>query len=280
LKPISSGVESYSSADLLGGAAAFGVVDREYQLVGAYVELDRAAPLAGDGGYAVDRAHELGVGHLQLLVVGLRDHPPVIGEGAVDQLGGERDGADLEAGLCRRYADADGVAAVLDETMQLVHGLARQDDARHATGALGCGQLRLSQAMAVSCHRAQGLLLAALRGVQIDAVEVVAGLFGGDGEPRLVDQPLEVLGGKRERMAELPAARSGKSSGAASAAESGMAGPQRQALLLGVALRFHLRAVRQLAHDIVQHVRRHGDGARLGTSAGARPIPRARGRWP
>ena len=37
--------------------------------------------------------------HLQLLVVGLRDHPPVVRESAVDQLGGERDGADLEAGL-------------------------------------------------------------------------------------------------------------------------------------------------------------------------------------
>jgi len=49
------------SADLFGGAAAFGVVDREYQLVGAYVELDRAAPLAGDGGYAVDRALVVGI---------------------------------------------------------------------------------------------------------------------------------------------------------------------------------------------------------------------------
>ena len=36
---------------------------------------------------------------LQFLVVGLRDHAAIVGEGTVDKLGGERQRADLEAGL-------------------------------------------------------------------------------------------------------------------------------------------------------------------------------------
>ncbi len=56
----------------------------------------------------------------------------------------------------------------------------------------GTAELNLRQTMAVGRDRAQRLRLAGAGGVQVDAVEVVAGLFGRDREPRLVDQALQV----------------------------------------------------------------------------------------
>ena len=67
-----------------------------------------------------------------------------------------------------------------------------------------------------------------------------------------------------------PAARSGKSSGASVCrAKRDWPERERQALLLGVARHLDLGAVGQLAHDVVQHVGRHGHRAGLETSAGA-----------
>ncbi len=50
-------------------------------------------------------------------------------------------------------------------------------------GAFGQRHLDTRQAMAVGGHRAQASgLLAGVMGMQIDAVQVIAGLLGGDGE--------------------------------------------------------------------------------------------------
>ena len=43
--------------------------------------------------------------------------------------------ADLEAYLGWAYRHLDAGGAVLDQAIELVHGLARDDDARHAFGA-------------------------------------------------------------------------------------------------------------------------------------------------
>ena len=48
-------------------------------------------------------------------------------------------------------------------------------------------------------------------GVEIDAVEVVARLLGGDRELRLLDQALQVGADRVKRWGRSPAARSGKS---------------------------------------------------------------------
>ena len=79
----------------------------------------------------------------------------IVGECAVDQLRRQRDRPDLEPHLGGRHADFHGCRAALHQTMQLVHGLARDDDARHPFRALGPFQLDLRQAMPVRRHRAQ-----------------------------------------------------------------------------------------------------------------------------
>ena len=99
--------------------------------------------------------------------------------------------------------------------------------------------------------------------MQVDAVEVVARLLGRDGKARLVDQPLQVLGRELELLAHLARADVGEVFGGQRLqGKARLASGQRQALLLAVLADVDLRAVGQLAHDIVQHVRRNGDGAR------------------
>ncbi len=244
--------------DLFRRAAALGIVHRQHQLVLRQVELHRAAALAGDGRDAVHRIDEFRVGDLQLLVVRLRDHAPVVGEGAVDELGGERQRADLEARLGRRDADHHLVAAGLDQPMQLVHGLARQDHARHAFSALRHGKLGLGEAVPVGRDRAQRAAARARGHVEVDAVEVVARLLGGDGKARLVDQALELARLQLELVRELARRqvreilRRQRLQGKAR-----LAAGDGDAFLLWIAPHFHLGTVRQLAHDVVQNVRRN-----------------------
>ena len=146
------------------------------------------------------------------LVVVDRDDARVIGEGAVDQLGGQHHVADGEADLAGRQLDRDLAFAGLDQSLHFADRLARHDDAGHAGGARGSGNSTCARRWpSVATARSVAALAGAGR-VQIDAVEIIARLFGRDRELGLVDQPLEVGGRQLERMASSsPAARSGKS---------------------------------------------------------------------
>ena len=64
--------------------------------------------------------------------------------------------------------------------------------------------------MAVGRDRAQRRALGAARGMEVDAIEVIARLFGRDRELGLVDQPLEVFGGKRELVRHVADGKIGK----------------------------------------------------------------------
>ena len=69
-------------------------------------------------------------------------------------------------------------------------------------------------------------------------------------------------------MPRSPGARSGKSSGPERLQrEPGLAGRERQPLLLGIAPDVDLAALGELPHDVVQHVGGHGRGAGAPTSA-------------
>ena len=225
---------------------------------------------------------ELGVGDLELLVVGLRDHARIVGEGAVDQLGGERDGADLEARLGGRHAD---------RTVPSLSSIRRCSSCTVLRGRMmpgmpaapfGARQLRLGQPVTVGRHCAQGLLLAALGGVQIDAVEVVARLLGGDGKARLVDQAFEVLGGDLELVAELARGKVGKVLRRQRLqGEAGMAGAQRSAApsrhrASSPPGRRREACARCRAACAPAPSRRRAARRR----PAPRPRPRARGRWP
>ena len=80
-------------------------------------------------------------------------------------------------------------------------------------GALGQRLLDAGQAVAVGGDGAQHLRAVALGGVQVDAVEVVAGFLGADGEAGAVDQAAQLLRRQaRTGAAACPAVIDGKSS--------------------------------------------------------------------
>ena len=113
--------------------------------------------------------------------------------------------------------------------------------------------------MAVRRHRAQRRRVAASGGVQIDAVEIIAGLLGGDGELGLVDQALEVAGRKRKAVRHLADRQIGKVGlRQRLQGEARTAGADRQAGAVSQRFQRHLGAFGKLAHDLIKHVCRHG----------------------
>ena len=125
----------------------------------------------------------------------------------------------------------------------------------------GSGSSHLRQAMAVGRHRAQRRGLGGAGRVQIDAVEIIARLFGRDRELGLVDQPLEVGGRQRERMAHLAGGEIGEIAFRQGLqGEARAPGADREHGAVAGAFDHDLRALGQLAHDVVEHVRRHGGG--------------------
>ena len=101
--------------------------------------------------------------------------------------------------------------------------------------------------------------------MQVDAVEIVSRLLGGDRELGLVDQPLEVGGRQLETVGHLAGGEIGKVAlRQGLQREARAAGADRQRSAVAGGFEHDLRALRQLAHDLVEHVRRHG-----GRAAGA-----------
>jgi hypothetical protein len=145
--------------------------------------------------------------------------------------------------------------------LHLAHGLARHDDAGHAGGAVGQRQLDLGEAMAVGRDRAQHLDLVGAGGVQVDAIEVVARLLGRDRELGLVDQALELGGAELELVSHVAGGEIGEVAlRQRLQREARAAGADRQHGAVAGGLQHDLRAFGQLAHDLVEHVRRHGGG--------------------
>ena len=102
-------------------------------------------------------------------------------------------------------------------------------------------------------------------GMEIDAVQVVARLLGGDGEAGAVDDALEV--GRRELEAVRQVALGhGREVGRRQAlqGEARAAGANGQAVAVGGALELDLGAVGQLAHDLVERMRRRRRRSGLG----------------
>ena len=137
------------------------------------------------------------------LVVAGRDHALIIGEGAVDQLGGEFHAAEGELDLGVRQRDLDRAVGVVQQPAQFGHRLARHDHARHVGRRRRAGRARSAPAGGRrSPPRAGARVLPSLRGVQIDAVQVEPRLLGRDREARLVDQPLQIVRGEAEAVGQ------------------------------------------------------------------------------
>ena len=140
MKPISSGVERVIDADLLGGAAAASglLTDRMSlcRLMLSFTARPRSLAIVDTRSTALMNS---AFDTFSCLSLALRDDAPVVGESAVDQLGGEREVPISKRDLGGADANLDAVGATFDQAVQLVHGLAREDDAWHALGALGSG---------------------------------------------------------------------------------------------------------------------------------------------
>ena len=81
---------------------------------------------------------------------------------------------------------------IVDQLLQFADGLARDDDARHAFGARRRFEVGAGQTVAVGGNGTQLQLALAFDRVDIDAVEIVAGLFRRDRELGAIDQHLQV----------------------------------------------------------------------------------------
>src|SRR4029078_26042 len=82
-------------------------------------------------------------------------------------------------------------------------GVQRHYTESEPLAAGGKRQLDLGETMPVGRDGPEGGLAAALGGVEIDAVEMVAVFLGRDGKPRLLDEPLQVSGRHRKAMVEI-----------------------------------------------------------------------------
>ena len=192
-----------------------------------------------------------------------RDDAVVVGEGAVDQLGGQRHLAEAEAGLDLADFHRDVLGEVFEQFQDFADRLARRDHARHADGARRRRGLDAGEAVAVGGDGAQHGRAIGLGGVEIDAVEIVARLFGRNRELGVVDEALEFDGGKLELVGEFAGGEIGEiGRRQALQEEAGAAGAQEKLAGAGVDFEADLRAVRKLSYDIVEDV--GGDGGRAG----------------
>ena len=244
--------------DLLGRAAGIRIGHRKHQPAAGERQLHRAPALARYRRHPVDRLLELLLVDGEFLVVADRDDAPVVGKRSVDELGGEHRVAEREADLALRELDRDLGLVVFDQALHLAHGLARNDDSRHAAGAFGQRQLELRQAVAVGRDRAQRRRLVGAGGVEIDAVEIVARLLGRDRELGLVDQAFEIGCRELERVRHLARREIGEIAlRQRLQGKAGAAGADRQHGPVAGGLEHDLRALGELAHDLIEHVRRH-----------------------
>ena len=127
--------------------------------------------------------------------------------------------------------------------------------------------------MPIGGDPAQRRLLGGTGGVEIDAVEVVTRLLGGDGKLGLVDEPFQIGGRDFELVRHVARGQIGKIAlWQRLQGEPGTAGANRQHRAVAGRFEDDLRAFRKLAHDLVEHVRRdrsrapraHLGGDRLG----------------
>jgi hypothetical protein len=131
-------------------------------------------------------------------------------------------------------------------------------------GALRQRHLEARQPVAVRRHRAQHVDVTGLGGMQIDAVEVIARLLGGNGETRAVDQVAQLARLQREGMRQIGLPGRGKVLARQGRKREHRA-PRLDLDLTAVAgaRNFDLGALGQLADDIVEHMYRRRGRARL-----------------
>ena len=134
---------------------------------------------------------QLVVDHHHLVIV-TRDDPDIVREIAVNDLGGQGRAAEFEADFLRAQRQIDGFASVVEQPPRLIDGLARHDDAGRSSRTLWRDHFGQRQTVPIGGHGAQLGHATLDHGVEVETVQIIAGLFGRDGEFGLVDQPDQV----------------------------------------------------------------------------------------
>ena len=228
------------------------------------LELDGlAAAIGGNGGDAVNGRGKGRAVDIHLLVVVLGRHPVIVGEGAFDELAQEHHRADGEADLGVADFHRHVAIGAVEEFLDLTNGLFRHDDAGHALGAIGGLDFGARHAVAVGGHGAQhGAQARDVDGVEIDAVEVVAGLFIADGELGALDQLAQRGGRHGELMAEAARLEIGEAVGRQARQVKARAARGQHHVLAAIGFEAHFGAIGQLADDFIERMGRHRGGAR------------------
>ena len=254
------GLFGIADLDLLDPLPGLHVAHRQGDAVQLEGQFHRTALLGRDGGDAVDGLGEQGVVDVGLFVVPLGNDAHVVGEGTVDDLGGQAGLAEFEADLLRADHDLDRAGAVVEQAADLVDGLARDDDSGTAGGALRGGRLGEGQSVAIGGDGPQQRDAGLGHGVEVEAVQIVAGLFGRDGEPGLVDQPGEVFLGQGEARARGVGRHDREVAGRQDRqVEFRTAGLDHQTGIVAVVAERDLGTVRQFADDFIEGVGGGGD---------------------
>ena len=178
---------------LLGRDAVFRASHRQCHLVAVDADLHRAGLLAGDGRDAVDAGRKALRIELQQLVVRRRDHPVIIGEGAVDQL------------VVRIALPSPKRILVGDNEISTVPSSSSRSRQTSATALLGMMTSGIPsapsgfgpyprEAVAVGCCGAELIV----GDVEEDAHQIIAGLFARDGEAGPLDDLAQNRGGNAQ----------------------------------------------------------------------------------
>jgi hypothetical protein len=148
----------------------------------------------------------------------------------------------------------------ISASLDLAHRLARHDHAGHAVGAGRQRNFELRQTVTVGRDRSQHFSLAGgvRRRMQENPVQIIAGLFGRDRELGLVDHLLQVRRRHPEAVRHVAGIQIRKIAlGQGLQREARAAGADRQHTAFAGRFEHDLRAVRQFAHDVEQHMRRN-----------------------
>ena len=264
MKPISSGRRGVAHLELLDRGAVFGAGRRDDKAVALDRELHRATSLARDRRYAVHRLGKVLAVDLEHLVVVRRDHAIVIGEGAVDQLARSarprrprrESCVSLEPDLHLVLAFVDAACAARCTVLRgmITPGI--------AGSAFGQHHLHPRQPVPVGGDGADHRHLVGLGRMEVDAVQVIPGLFGRDRESGAVDQPAELGRRQRKIVRQLAACHQRIILGRQTGEGKGRsAGAQNHGAAFAAGLDLDLGALAQLADDVVERMRRRGGPA-------------------
>ena len=164
-----------------------GIVGADLQLPGRHLDANAPVLFVGQDGGTLQGSPQYFPVQQHLAVRADRDHRGVIGEAAVDQLGGEGHIVALHANVAAADFQLKAAIAAFQQALQLGHALARDDDLALAHGC--AFQLRLAhgQSVTIGRHTAQRPFAQ----VEEQTVEVVAHVLLGHGERGAFDQFLQ-----------------------------------------------------------------------------------------